>query len=304
MVREIRVEEEHEGKRLDVYLAEVLSDRFSRSQLKKQIEQGGVKINEREVSAHYKVKPGDRVEIELVREEDDQTRPENIPLDIYYEDEEVLLVNKPAGMVVHPAAGNPSHTLVNALLYHCRNKLSGLGGEGRPGIVHRLDKGTSGMLIVAKNDRAHALIAKQFKNQTIERIYRVVVKGVVQHQEGMIEEPVGRAFLNRKKIMVKPSGGKDALTHYRVLARYPKATLLDIKLHTGRTHQIRVHMRHLGHPVIGDEIYGVPSPWIDRQAVHAFGLGFVHPVSKKSMYFECPLPEDMQKLMRNLERET
>jgi 23S rRNA pseudouridine1911/1915/1917 synthase len=302
-VREVRVDEDNEGKRLDVYLAEALSERFSRSQIKKWIEQGGVKIKDREVSAHYKVKQGDKIHVEMVEEVDDGTRAENIPLEIFYEDEDLLLVNKPAGMVVHPAHGNPTHTLVNALLYHVQ-KLSGVSGASRPGIVHRLDKGTSGILIVAKNDRTHAFLAEQFKSQSIDRFYRVVVKGVVQHQEGIIEEPVGRAFLNRRKIMVKPSGGKDALTYYTVMKRYAKATLLEIKIQTGRTHQIRVHMRHLDHPVIGDEIYGVVSPYIDRQAVHAFSLAFTHPKTKKRMYFECPLPADMQDLLKKLEQET
>ncbi len=299
-VREIlvEIEDEEESFRLDVYLAEALSDRFSRSQIKKWIEKGGVKVGGREVSPHYKVKNGDRIHVEIISEENNDTRAENIPLDILFEDEELLLINKPAGMVVHPAHGNPSHTLVNALLYHVQ-KLSD-SDSTRPGIVHRLDKGTSGIMIIAKNDRSHEFIAKQFKNQTIERIYRVAVKGVVQHQEGMVEEPVGRAFLNRKKIMVRPSGGKDALTYYSVLQRFSKATLLDIRLQTGRTHQIRVHMRHMGHPVLGDEVYGVVSPWIDRQAVHAFSLGFTHPVTKKHMLFEAPLPEDMQNLISHL----
>lgn len=302
-VREIRVESADEGKRLDRYLAEALAERFSRSQIKKWIERGGVKINAREVAAHYKVKPGDQIHVELIEAEGPHTRAENIPLEILYEDEELLLVHKPAGMVVHPAQGNPAHTLVNALLYHVQ-KLSGISGAARPGIVHRLDKDTSGIMIIAKNDRAHAFLAKQFKNQTMERNYRVVVKGVVQHQEGRVEEPVGRAFLNRKKIMVKPSGGKEALTFFRVIERFSKASLLELRLHTGRTHQIRVHMRHMDHPVLGDAIYGVTSPWISRQAVHAFGLSFTHPVTQKKMHFECPMPADMLSLLKHLADET
>lgn len=301
-VREVKVQEGDEGKRLDVYLAEILAADFSRSQIKKWIEKGGVKVREQEVSAHYKVKQGDRIHVEMVKEKDDGTRAENIPLQIFHEDDDLLLVNKPAGMVVHPAHGNPTHTLVNALLYHVQ-KLSGVSGETRPGIVHRLDKGTSGILIVAKNDKTHAFLAEQFKSQSIDRYYRVVVKGVVQHQEGVVEEPVGRAFLNRRKIMVKPSGGKDALTYFTVMKRFAKATLLEIKIQTGRTHQIRVHMKHIDHPVLGDEIYGVISPWIDRQAVHAYSLEFTHPKTKKRMYFECPIPKDMENLLKNLAQE-
>lgn len=303
-VREIKVEELEPEKRLDAYLAEMMTDSTSRSQIKKWIEQGAVKVNGKEVPAHYKVKHSDLIHVEVVAAVDDTTRAENIPLQVFYEDEQLLLVYKPAGMVVHPAHGNPHHTLVNALLFHVQNlSLSGLGGNVRPGIVHRLDKDTSGIMIIAKNDRAHAFLAKQFKNQTMERVYRVVVKGVVQHDEGLIEEPVGRAFLNRKKVVIKPSGGKEAQTYFKVMKRYKNATLLELHLHTGRTHQIRVHMRHFGHPVVGDPLYGVASQWIDRQCVHAFRLGFVHPVTKKKMAFECPLPEDIKKLLGHLENE-
>lgn len=301
-VREIKVEELEPEKRLDAYLTEVMTDNTSRSQIKKWIELGAVKVNGKEISAHYKVKHADVIQIEAVASADDTTRAENIPLQIFHEDEQVLLVYKPAGMVVHPAHGNPHHTLVNALLFHVQS-LSGVNGQVRPGIVHRLDKDTSGIMIIAKNDKAHAFLAKQFKNQTMERIYRVVVRGVVQHDEGMIEEPVGRAFLNRKKIMIKPSGGKEAQTYFKVMKRYKNATLLELHLHTGRTHQIRVHMRHFGHPVVGDPLYGVASQWIDRQCVHAFRLGFIHPTTKKKMAFECPLPEDIQTLLRHLEAE-
>lgn len=301
-IREIKVEEPELEKRLDAYLADVLNADTSRSQIKKWIEQGGVKVNGREVAAHYKVKLGDVIAVEIVEVKKDGTRAENIPLQVFYEDEHLLLVYKPSGMVVHPAHGNPHHTLVNALLFHTQN-LSAVGGQTRPGIVHRLDKDTSGIMIVAKNDKTHAFLAKQFKNQTMERIYRVVVKGVVQHDEGTIDEPVGRAFLNRKKVVVKPSGGKEAMTYFRVMRRFKNATLLELHLHTGRTHQIRVHMRHFGHPVVGDPMYGVASQWIGRQCVHAFSLGFIHPVTKKKMVFECPMPEDMGKLLKHLEEE-
>ena len=300
--RLIQVEAGEQGKRLDVYLSGVLADLFSRSQIKKMIDSGAIKVRGGMVSAHYKVKAGEEVQVEISEEPDDGSRAENIPLDILHEDEDLLLVNKPPGMVVHPAHGNPHHTLVNALLFHTQN-LSERGSSARPGIVHRLDKDTSGIMVIAKNDRAHAFLAKQFKNQTIERFYRVIVRGVVQHDEGYCEEPVGRAFLNRKKIVVRPSGGKDALTHFKILKRFAKASLLDVRPQTGRTHQIRVHMSHIGHPVIGDLFYGVPSSWISRQAVHAFGLGFIHPATRHRLYTECPIPPDMQSLLRHLESE-
>ncbi len=300
--REIVVMPGQEGQRLDVFLAQELSEHFSRSQIKKWIDQGGVKIADRQVSAHYKVKAGDSIHVELAEAPDDGTRAENIPLEILYEDEDLLLINKPAGMVVHPANGNMSHTLVNALLFHVK-KLSSAGGSVRPGIVHRLDKDTSGIMVIAKNDKAHAFLAKQFKDQTIERIYRVVVRGVVEHQEGVCEEAIGRAFLNRKKVIIKPSGGRDAMTFFTVLQRFAKATLLEIRLQTGRTHQIRVHMRHMEHPVLGDPMYGVASPWINRQAVHAFSLGLVHPSTGKRLYREAPVPDDMQSLLKRLASE-
>ena len=300
--QEILIEAGGEGKRVDLTLARILADRFSRSQIKKMIGQGMIKVEGREVSAHYAVKAGEKISVEWGEPEDDSTRAEDIPLEIIFEDEDLLLVNKPAGMVVHPASGNPHHTLVNALLFHTRG-LSSLGGAVRPGIVHRLDKDTSGIMVVAKNDRAHALLARQFKRHSIERIYRVVVRGVVQHEEGVCEEPVGRAFLNRKKVVVKPSGGKEALTFFRVLKRFAKATLLEVRPQTGRTHRIRVHMAHLGHPVLGDSFYGIVSPWIGRQAVHAFALRFLHPRTQDEVYFESPVPDDIARLLSRLQSE-
>lgn len=288
-----------EEERLDRYLARKLRKSFSRSQLKKWIEEGHVTVQGRKVPPHYAVKPGDKIQIQPQEKKESDTPAQDIPLDIIHEDEEVLLLNKPAGLVVHPAPGNPDQTLVNALLYHIK-KLSKVGGPIRPGIVHRLDKDTSGIMMVAKNDRAHAFLADQFKDQTVERNYRVIVNGVVQHDEGICEEPVGRAFLNRRKVVVKPSGGKEALTYFKVLERFTDATLLELHLHTGRTHQIRVHMRHMGHPVLGDAFYGIKSPWIGRQCVHAFSLGFIHPRSKKKMSFECPLAADIQNTLSKL----
>ncbi|MBI4115446.1 MAG: RluA family pseudouridine synthase [Candidatus Omnitrophica bacterium] len=289
------------GLRLDQFLARVLAERFSRSQVKKLIEAGEVHIGNQSIStAHYRVKPGEKIEIEWEERKGDETRAEAIPIDIVYEDQDLLVVNKPPGMVVHPAHGNPSHTLVNALLYHVRN-LSEAGGSIRPGIVHRLDKDTSGLLVVAKNDAAHFSLARQFKDHHINRTYDAIVRGVVQHDEGEINEPVGRAFLNRKRVIVRPSGGKPASTYYQVKKRFAQATWLRAKPKTGRTHQIRVHLAHLGHPVLGDSLYGIKAMGINRQALHASELGFTHPRTKERMQFEAPLPEDLLALIRSLE---
>lgn len=289
------------GVRLDQFLAARLAKYRSRSQVKKLIEAGEVTIDGRVVKmAHYPVKQGETVRIEWEERGGEEMRAEAIPLDIVYEDQDLLVVNKPPGMVVHPAHGNPSHTLVNALLYHVR-QLSQVGGPVRAGMVHRLDKDTSGLLVVAKTDTAHFFLARQFREHTIDRTYEAVVRGVVQHDEGEINEPVGRAFLNRKKVVVRPSGGKEAATYFRVKKRFAKTTWLEIKPRTGRTHQIRVHLAHLGHPVLGDAFYGVKTVGIDRQALHASEIGFVHPRSKEKMNFKAPLPEDFKDLILRLE---
>jgi len=300
--KELLVDFYHQGDRLDVYLAQALTQNMSRSQVQKLIKDGSVQINGKTTTSHYRVREGEKVEIEWLTATDDGTRAEEIPIDILYEDDDVIVVNKESGMVVHPAHGNLRHTLVNALLHHTRN-LSGVGGAIRPGIVHRLDKDTSGILVVAKNNVAHAFLANEFKNHTIERTYQVLVRGIVQHDEGIIEEPVGRSFLSRKKVVVKPSGGKDATTLYRVVKRFKKATFLEVYPRTGRTHQIRVHLNHFGHPVLGDALYGVPCDQIGRQALHAAGLGFEHPQTHEKMAFQSPLPEDMQKLLAYLDSE-
>lgn len=287
------------GRRIDQFLTAHLAQNFSRSQIKKIIEAGEVRVMDVPVkSAHYRIKQGDKVQIEWKEKQGEETRAEAIPVDIIYEDQDLLVVNKAAGMVVHPAHGNPSHTLVNALLYHVKN-LSQAGGNIRPGIVHRLDKDTSGLLVVAKNDAAHFALARQFKDHSIDRTYDAVVRGVVQHDEGEIDEPVGRAFLNRKKVIIRPSGGKSALTYYRVKRRFPQATWLEIKPRTGRTHQIRVHLAHIGHPVLGDAFYGVKALGIDRQALHASELDFSHPRTGERMHFKVPLASDMERLIQS-----
>ncbi len=297
---EFVVDPDSAGVRLDQFLAQRLVEHFSRSQVKELIEAGEVRVGEGAIrTAHYRVKPGEKVYVEWEERGKEETRAEAIPIDIVYEDPDLLVVNKPAGMVVHPAHGNPSHTLVNALLYHVKH-LAPAGGPIRPGIVHRLDKDTSGLLVVAKNDPAHFFLAHLFKDHKIERTYEAIVRGVVQHDEGEIDEPVGRAFLNRKKVVVRPTGGKEAMTYYRVRRRFKQATWLEVKPKTGRTHQIRVHLAHLGHPVLGDSFYGVKSFGIDRQALHASKLGFLHPRTHQMMRFECEPPTDFRELIQKL----
>ncbi|MFA6600939.1 MAG: RluA family pseudouridine synthase [Candidatus Omnitrophota bacterium] len=300
--REIRVDGPLKTPRLDAYLGGVLVDVLSRSKIKKLILGGSIVVDGRAVSPHYHLKEGETIRVDWKDDSDDSTQAEAIPLVILYEDDDLIAVDKPAGMVVHPACGNQSHTLVNALLYHVQS-LRQCEDRIRPGIVHRLDKDTSGILIVAKNDRAHEKLARQFKQHTIRKVYYAAVKGVVQRDEGLCEEPVGRAFLNRKKVVIKPSGGRDAATYFRVLKRFNRTSLVEVRPRTGRTHQIRVHMAHIGHPVLGDELYGVRSPWICRQALHAFSLTFAHPADGREIHVEAPLPEDMKQLIARLEAE-
>ncbi|MBI2166667.1 MAG: RluA family pseudouridine synthase [Candidatus Omnitrophica bacterium] len=290
------------GLRLDQFLAAKLTLQFSRSQIKRLIEAGQIEVaGAPAFSAHQRVRAGQTVRVESYVRRGEETRAEAIPIEIVYEDPELLVVNKPAGMVVHPAHGNPSHTLVNALLYHIQS-LSRAGGPLRPGIVHRLDKDTSGLLVVAKSDSVHAALADQFRDHRIDRTYEAFVRGVVQHEEGEIDEPVGRAFLNRKRVVVRPAGGKSAVTYYRVRRRFPRASWLEIRPRTGRTHQIRVHLAHLGYPLLGDSLYGIQSPGIDRQALHASKLGFVHPRTREKLVFEAPLPADLRSLVSFLEK--
>lgn len=298
----IQIEICDQGQRLDIFLARKLAARFSRSQIKKNIESGLITVAGKKIPAHYKVKVGEQVEFEWMEKTSDGTRAEDIPVDVIFEDDQIAVVNKTAGMVVHPAHGNLDHTLVNALLFHFK-ALSSKGGLVRPGIVHRLDKDTSGIMVIAKNDRAHEYLSRQFKSHTIEKVYYAIVKGVLQHNESRCEEPVGRAFLNRKKVVVKPSGGKDAETYFRVKQRFKNATWVEVFPKTGRTHQIRVHLCHLDHPIIGDSFYGMPSPLIARQALHAYSLAFNHPTTHERVHFECPLPEDMNQLLAHLAQE-
>ena len=290
------------GYRLDVFIAGRLKGEHSRSQLQIAIREGCVLVNEKSASTHYAVKIGDVVTLKPFEVEIGQPLAEKIALDIRYEDEDCLVVYKPAGLVVHPAPGNPTGTLVNALLGYVKG-LESVGQIERPGIVHRLDKDTSGLLVVAKNKKAHANLSAQFKAHTIDRVYYAVVRGIVQHDEGKCEEPVGRAFMSRKKVVIKPTGGKDALTFFKVLKRFNNASFVEVRLQTGRTHQIRVHFKHMGHPVYGDATYGYPSRLINRQALHAAVIGFDHPRTGKLVHVKCDMPEDMKLLLKHIEIE-
>ncbi len=285
------------GKRLDKFLVERLPKEFSRAHIQKLVAGGHIILDGDVGKNSHKLNIGETVDITIPAPVASFMEPEDIPLEIVYEDGDLLVVDKPADMVVHPAPGNYNGTLVNALLHHCKN-LSGIGGVAKPGIVHRIDKGTSGLLLVAKNDGAHKALAKQFKNKTIQRVYIAVVKGKIELDNGMVELPIGRSPKDRKKMIVKFEDSKDALTTYKVLERFKDSTLLELVLGTGRTHQIRVHMAHIGHPLIGDEKYG-HADLIGRPALHARTIGFIHPKTGKYMEFSSDLPDDIVKLIKN-----
>ena len=294
--------------RLDVFLAQA-DVSFSRSQIKNAIEEGDVTVNGKPPKVSQHLKPGDVVELHLEAAIDAIALPQDIPLNIVYEDASIIVINKPAGMVVHPAPGNPDNTLVNALLFHCHD-LSGIGGVLRPGIVHRLDKETSGLIVAAKSDEAHRSLSVQFEKHDVHKKYIALVWGNVKGQSGEILLPVGRHPVDRKKMSTKSRRGKDALTLWKVRERYGTATLLDVEIKTGRTHQIRVHLTERGYPLIGDMVYGSPSKLqtikdaalksqlksFQRQALHATQLSFLHPQSGERVVFTAPLPEDMENL--------
>lgn len=292
------VGEEDKGKRLDKYLVENLSEDLSRSFIQKLITDGNVLSDNQPVKSHHRVGIGEFIEVTIPAAKPLSVKGEKIPLNIVYEDKDIMLVNKPAGMVVHPAPGNYTGTLVNALM-GLRKKLSGISGITKPGIVHRTDKGTSGLLIVAKNDNAHRALAKQFKAKGIKKIYIAVVEGVLELDNGVIDLPIGRHSRDRKKMAVNFVSSKEASTRYKVLERFKNSTLLEIAITTGRTHQIRVHMSYIGHPLLGDEKYGVKAR-IGRPALHAKLIGFTHPVTKEYMEFTAPLPKDMKVLINEL----
>lgn len=298
---EMNVIPERAGLRLDKYITESAGDpAISRTQVQDWIAGGNVLVNGRPAKANYKVAAGDNVTVSVPEPEVAEIRAEAIPLDIVYEDGDVIVVNKPRGMVVHPAPGHVSGTVVNALMHHCTD-LSGINGVLRPGIVHRIDKDTSGLLMAAKNDRAHLSLATQLKEHSVTRKYIALVHDNVQHDRGTIDAPIGRDPQDRKMFTVTSKGGKEAVTHFAVLERFGDYTLLEMRLETGRTHQIRVHMKYIGHPLAGDPVYG-RSKTVDLQgqALHAAVLGFVHPASGEYMEFEAPLPDDMQRVLELL----
>lgn len=291
------------GVRLDAYIAENM-DNLSRTAVKRLIEEGHVYVNEEKVEkVSYKVQENDEIEVEQPEARELDLKAEDIPVDVVYEDSDIIVVNKPKGLVVHPANGNWDGTLVNAIMAICKDSLSGIGGEIRPGIVHRLDKDTSGLLIVAKNDEAHLNMSNQIKDRQVKKIYYALVRGVVSENEATIDMPIGRSTKDRKKMAVSKNG-KEAVTHFRVLERFNKYTLLEVKIDTGRTHQIRVHLSEIGYPVVGDEVYsnGKNEFGIHGQLLHAKSLDFKHPVNGKKMHLEADLPKEFLEVLEKLRR--
>ncbi len=297
----IDVPEEFEGERIDKFLS-VLVENSSRNAVQKLIENEKILVNGQAINKKYKVSIGDEIVMLPSELKPLDAEPENIPLDIVYEDDDLLVVNKPRGMVVHPAPGNYSGTLVNALLYHCKDSLSGINGILRPGIVHRIDKDTSGLLIVAKNDIAHMGLAEQIKEHSFTREYNAVIVGHLKEHEGTVNAPIGRNPKDRKKMCVTMSNSKNAVTHYRVIEDYEGYSHISLKLETGRTHQIRVHMAHLGHAVAGDFVYGndKKSAYLNGQCLHAIKIGFVHPVTKEYLEFTSDLPDYFKDFLNRL----
>lgn len=295
------VPEELNEERIDKAIVLANKD-FTRNSVQKLIEQNAVTVNGKAVNKKYKIKIGEDIKIIIPEPVELDVLPQDIPLDVRYEDDDLLVVNKPKGMVVHPAAGNWDNTLVNALLFHCKNSLSGINGVIRPGIVHRIDKDTSGLLIVAKNDKAHVELAKQIKIHSFKREYRAIVYGNIKDDEGVIDAPIGRNKKDRKKMAVTSENSKNAITHYQVLERYKDFTYLKLILETGRTHQIRVHMAYIGHPVAGDAVYG-PRKVITElkgQCLHAGLIGFVHPTTGEYIEIESELPESFEKFKNKI----
>ena len=293
--------ENQEGERVDKYLSEVLENR-SRSYIQKLIKDQCVIVNQKPVKASYRLLVGDRVEITLPEIKELDLIPEDIPLDILYEDEDVLVINKPKQMVVHPAPGHLTGTLVNALMYHCSG-LSGINGTMRPGIVHRIDMDTTGSLVVCKNDVSHQSLAEQLKEHTIHRVYEALVHGSVREDSGTIEAPIGRHPVERKKMCINPKNGRHAVTHYKVLERFEAYTYIQCELETGRTHQIRVHMASMGHPLLGDSVYGprrCPFPGLKGQTLHARTIGFIHPRSGEYLEIDAPYPKYFIELLDRL----
>ncbi|EQB3099114.1 RluA family pseudouridine synthase [Clostridium botulinum] len=298
----LQVEKEFDNVRLDLYLSKIFEDK-SRSYLQGIIDEGNVLVNNKEKKRNYKLKVGDNIEVNIPEPKLLQIEPEDIKLDIIYEDKDVIVVNKPQEMVVHPAPGVYSGTLVNALLHHCKD-LSGINGVARPGIVHRIDKDTSGILVVAKNDISHNNLAAQFKEHSISRVYMALVEGIIKDEQGTIEALIGRHPVDRIKMAVVKDG-RHAVTHYKVIERFKNHTLVECRLETGRTHQIRVHMSHIMHPLVGDPVYGYKKQRFNLkgQMLHAKLLGFIHPTTRQYVEFESELPEYFKKIIKILKNE-
>ena len=288
MEKVFKITEQNINQRLDMYIASLDLD-LSRSMAQKMIENNQVLVNEKPVKTSYKTKLDDNIKIKIAEPKMAEIKAQEIPLDIIYEDNDIVVVNKPKGMVVHPGNGNPDGTLVNAVLNYCKGTLSGIGGEIRPGIVHRLDKDTSGLIIIAKNDKAHINLSKQIQDRKVKKIYTALVRGVIPEDTATIDMPIGRSKTDRKKMAVRKDG-KEAITHIKVLKRYRNYTLVKVKIDTGRTHQIRVHMAEIGYPVVGDEVYsnGKNEFNVHGQMLHSTSLDFTHPVTGEEMHFEAP----------------
>ena len=298
----IQASAEHSGIRIDRFLSEQLPE-HSRSYIQKLIKDGQVSIEGKAVKSNYKITGSEEIALLIPDQVIPDILPEDIPLDILYEDQDLIVINKPKGMVVHPAAGHYSGTLVNALMYHCKDDLSGINGVMRPGIVHRIDRNTTGSLLVCKNDFAHNAIAEQLKVHSITRRYRAIVHGNLKDDQGTVDAPIGRHPIDRKKMAIEPRNGRDAITHYRVLERFGNYTYIECQLETGRTHQIRVHMSSIHHPIVGDDVYGpakCPFSGLQGQTLHAQVLGFIHPRTGEYMEFSAPLPEYFENLLTKL----
>ena len=298
----LRASEESKNQRLDAFLASSL-DGLTRSQATRLIESGEVAVNGRAVSKSYKLAGGEDIAVTLPEPEPVEAVPQDIPLDVVYEDADVIVVNKPSGMVVHPAPGHPDGTLVNALLYHCVGTLSGIGGALRPGIVHRIDRDTSGLIIAAKNDAAHQYLSAQLADHTLARTYECIVVGALREDRGTVDAPIARHPTDRKRMAVV-AGGREAVTHWEVIARYPGYTHVRCRLETGRTHQIRVHMAYIGHPILGDTVYGAKKEvdGLTGQCLHAVGLRFLHPRTHEVVELSCPLPEEFTRMLQKIRK--
>ena len=291
------------GERLDRFLAESVEG-LTRSAAARLLEEGRVTADGKAAGKNYRLRGGEALAVDMPDPEPAEALPEDIPLDVVYEDGDIIVVNKPVGMVVHPAPGHPDGTLVNALLYHCGDSLSGINGELRPGIVHRIDRDTSGLIIAAKNDRAHLALAAQLQDHTLARVYEAVAVGGFQEDAGTVDAPIGRHPVDRKRMAVDRKNGRPAVTHWSVLGRYPGYTHLECRLETGRTHQIRVHMASIGHPLLGDTVYGAKKPWpgLAGQCLHARRLRFLHPSTGAPVELECPLPDWFERVLKQIDK--